>query len=80
MHWLNILGISLALGMDAFAVAIAAGLAIERLTGWHASVVAILAAQGRIDPGATPVELAVPGRVMVEEARRRGFAIEERVI
>ena len=35
MHWLNILGISVALGMDAFAVAIAAGLAIERLTGRH---------------------------------------------
>ena len=35
MHWLNILGISLALGMDAFAVSIAAGLGIERLTRRH---------------------------------------------
>ncbi len=35
MHWLNILGISVALGMDAFAVAISAGLNIERLTGRH---------------------------------------------
>jgi len=53
--------------------------AMQRLTGWHASIVAILAAHGRISSGATPVELAVPGWVMVEEARRRGFAIEERV-
>jgi lysine 6-dehydrogenase len=52
---------------------------MQRLTGWHASIVAILAAQGRISPGATPVELAVPGPPMVEEARRRGFDIEERV-
>ena len=35
MHWLNILGISIALGMDAFAVAISAGLSIERLTWRH---------------------------------------------
>ena len=53
--------------------------AMQRLTGWHASIVAILAAQGRIPSGATPVELAVPGPLMVEEARRRGFVIEERV-
>ncbi len=32
---MNILGISVALGMDAFAVAIAAGLNIKRLTGRH---------------------------------------------
>ena len=53
--------------------------AMQRLTGWHASIVAILAAHDRIRPGATPVELAVPGPVMVEEARRRGFVVEERV-
>ncbi len=53
--------------------------AMQRLTGWHASIVVILAAHGRIRPGATPVELAVPGPVMVKEARSRGFAIEERV-
>jgi lysine 6-dehydrogenase len=54
--------------------------AMQRLTGWHASIVAILAAQGRVDRGAVPVELAVPGRVIVEEVRRRGFAMEERVV
>jgi lysine 6-dehydrogenase len=54
--------------------------AMERLTGWHASIVAILAAQGRIARGAIPVELAVPGEVIVKETRKRGFNIEERVI
>lgn len=35
MSWLNILGVALALAMDAFAVAVAAGLSIPRLTGRH---------------------------------------------
>jgi lysine 6-dehydrogenase len=52
--------------------------AMQRLTGWHASIVAILAAHERINHGAIPVELAIPGSVIVEEARRRGFSIEER--
>lgn len=54
--------------------------AMQRLTGWHASIIAILAAQGRIRRGAIPVELAIPGSTVVEEARRRGFTIEERVV
>jgi lysine 6-dehydrogenase len=53
--------------------------AMQRLTGWHASVVAILAVQGRIGAGAVPVELAVPGSVVADEMRRRGFTIEEQV-
>lgn len=35
MSWLNIFGIAIALAMDAFAVAIVAGLTIERLTHRH---------------------------------------------
>jgi len=53
--------------------------AMQRLTGWHASIVAILAAEGRIRHGAIPVEVAIPGPVMVEEAVRRGFSIREHV-
>ncbi|UCH88369.1 MAG: saccharopine dehydrogenase NADP-binding domain-containing protein [Thermoplasmata archaeon] len=53
--------------------------AMQRLTGWPASIVTILAAQGKIERGAVPYELAVPGEVMVEEARRRGFVIKEQV-
>jgi lysine 6-dehydrogenase len=53
--------------------------AMERLTGWHASIVAILAAKGKIERGARPVELAVPGDMIVEEAEKRGFNIDYRV-
>ena len=53
--------------------------AMQRLTGWHASIVAILAAQGRIRRGAIPIEKAVPGSVVVAEALRRGLVITERV-
>ncbi|MFQ5906358.1 MAG: saccharopine dehydrogenase C-terminal domain-containing protein, partial [bacterium] len=51
--------------------------AMQRLTGWHASIVAILAAQGQIQSGAIPVELAVTGPTLVEKARKRGFNIKE---
>jgi lysine 6-dehydrogenase len=54
--------------------------AMQRLTGWHASIVAILAAQGGIRNSVSPIELAVEGKTIVEEARRRGFGIEERLI
>ncbi len=53
--------------------------AMQRLTGWHASIVAILAAQGRIEKGVIPVELAVPSDVIVEEAKKRGFDIKVEV-
>lgn len=52
---------------------------MQRLTGWHASIVAILAAQGRLDRGAIPVEVAIPGALVVEEVRRRGFNLSEDV-
>jgi len=35
LSWLNIIGIAVGLAMDAFAVSIAAGLSIDRLTGRH---------------------------------------------
>jgi lysine 6-dehydrogenase len=47
--------------------------AMERATGWHAAIVLHLMASGRIQPGATPVELAVDPALMVEELRLRGF-------
>ena len=53
--------------------------AMQKLTGWHASIVTILAAQARIPSGVWPVELAVPGKIIVEEARRRGFDIKGKV-
>ncbi|MCK4239959.1 MAG: saccharopine dehydrogenase, partial [Candidatus Lokiarchaeota archaeon] len=47
--------------------------AMERTTGWDASIVAIMMAQGKIQKGALPVELAVPGEYFVAELRRRGI-------
>lgn len=52
---------------------------MQRLTGWHGSIVCIAAVEGRITPGVVSVELCLPGATIVEEARRRGFAITERV-
>ncbi len=52
--------------------------AMERTTGWHMSIVASMIAHGQVAPGATPLEIAVPGQPFVEEARKRGFDIEVR--
>jgi putative Mn2+ efflux pump MntP len=35
LNWLNVLGIAVALAMDAFAVSVAAGITIHRVTGRH---------------------------------------------
>ena len=52
--------------------------AMQRLTGWHMSIVAAMMAKQEIPTGAIPLELAVPGRAFVREAKRRGFKITER--
>ncbi len=54
-------------------------MAMQRVTGWHASILAILAAQGKLPPGAIPVESVAPGVTIVNEARKRGFIIHEEV-
>lgn len=53
--------------------------AMERTTGWHAAIVAGMLARGEVAPGATPLEVAVPAAAFVIEARRRDFAISERI-
>jgi len=53
--------------------------AMQRLTGWHASIMLIAAVEGRIKPGVVPVEKALAGKAVADEARRRGLAITERV-
>lgn len=52
--------------------------AMERLTGWHASVMMGFQARGRIEPGARPVELAVPAAEFMEALRTRGIQFEVR--
>jgi lysine 6-dehydrogenase len=51
--------------------------AMQRLTGWHSSIIAILSAQEEIPKGAHPVEKAVPGKRIIEEAEKRGFEIRQ---
>ena len=53
--------------------------AMERTTGWHAAIVAAMVARGEVPRGAIPLEIAVPAGIFVEHARRRGFAIDERI-
>jgi saccharopine dehydrogenase-like NADP-dependent oxidoreductase len=49
--------------------------AMMRTTGFPASIVAQMAAdgRGRIKPGAYPVEIGVPAEPFIDEARKRGF-------
>jgi len=54
--------------------------AMQRLTGWHLSIVAAMMAKGEVTIGATPLELAVPGDAFVREGRKRGFQITERFV
>ncbi len=53
--------------------------AMERTTGWDASIVAIMMAQGKIKRGAIPVELAVPGDYFVAELERRGITLTVKI-
>ncbi len=52
--------------------------AMQRMTGWHISIIAAMMAKRNIPTGAIPLELAVPGKAFVREAKRRGFKITER--
>ncbi|HJW82945.1 MAG TPA: saccharopine dehydrogenase C-terminal domain-containing protein [Anaerolineae bacterium] len=53
--------------------------AMERTTGWHAAIVALMMARGETPVGSIPLEIAVPGDAFVNEARKRGFNITERI-
>lgn len=53
--------------------------AMQRLTGWHASLMLIAAMTNQIRPGVTSVERALPGTAVVDEIRRRGFALRTEI-
>lgn len=53
--------------------------AMERTTGWHASIVAIMMAGHETPRGAKPLEVAVSGPSFVTEMRRRGIKLTERI-
>lgn len=54
--------------------------AMQRLTGWHMSIVAAMMAKGEVPLGSLPLELAVPGEPFVREARRRGIKVREEMV
>jgi lysine 6-dehydrogenase len=47
--------------------------AMEKLTGWHAAIVAILSAQGKIPRGGVPVETALTAEALTREGTKRGW-------
>ncbi len=49
--------------------------AMQRLTGFHASIIAILAVQARIPRGVIPVEL-ITGNMVIAEMEKRGIVTE----
>ena len=49
--------------------------AMQRLTGWHASIMLIAAIEDRIRRGAVSVENAMRGSSVVEDCGKRGFRI-----
>jgi lysine 6-dehydrogenase len=54
--------------------------AMQRLTGWHMSIVAAMMARGDVPVGSLPLELAVPGEPFVREARKRGIKVREEIV
>jgi lysine 6-dehydrogenase len=53
--------------------------AMERATGWSGAIVAEMMARGQTSRGAGGVETFVPACLFVEELRRRGLNVTERV-
>lgn len=54
--------------------------AMEKFTGWHASMVAILSAKKKLQLGAVPIETALSGELLVEEARKRNWTIKNETV
>ncbi len=50
--------------------------AMQKLTGWHSSVVAILSAKGILPSGVIGVE-SIPGKIILDELAKRGFSFKE---
>lgn len=53
--------------------------AMSRMTGYPASIVAIMSAKGQNQKGAIPLELAVPGEIFMQELKKRGIEIKHQV-
>ena len=51
---------------------------MERLTGWHAAIMAALIAAGEVPAGVHSLEKALPATRFMQEVRRRGLSFSER--
>jgi lysine 6-dehydrogenase len=51
--------------------------AMERTTAYPAAIVSILQARGVVEPGARPLEVAVPGGAFMAELRKRDIPLKE---
>lgn len=49
---------------------------MQKLTGWHASIIAIEAAKGRLKKGALSVDTAISGEKLIEQLKRRKINIK----
>ncbi|MFQ5449645.1 MAG: saccharopine dehydrogenase C-terminal domain-containing protein [Nitrospinaceae bacterium] len=54
--------------------------AMEKLTGWHASIVAILAARGELPKGAVAVERALSPEALTLETDKRGWTLKNNLL
>ncbi len=52
--------------------------AMERITGWHAGIMAEFIAHGVVQPGSWPMETAVPASTFMDVVRARGFDVTVR--
>ncbi len=53
--------------------------AMERTTGWHISIVAIMMADGKAKIGAVPLEVAISSSEFIHELQRRGITVSEQL-
>jgi lysine 6-dehydrogenase len=53
--------------------------AMERTTGWHGAIVAIMNARGQTPRGVKPVETGVPAQLFVDEMKKRGLSLREEI-
>ena len=51
--------------------------AMEKLTGWHSAIIAILSARGDLPRGAVPVELTLKGDLFDQEIKKRGWKLRK---
>lgn len=54
--------------------------AMEKFTGWHASMVAILSAQKKLPKGAILIEIALSGQQLIEETKKIGWDIKNNAL